>query len=85
MAPVLKKKDQSDVENYRPVSILPIFPKVSIFTKGVCTIKCMNTLTKFSQQNNIDFAKVLVHNIVFLQWLKKGENVSIKMQQVERY
>ena len=30
----------------------------------------MNTLTKFSQNNNVDFAKVLVHNIVFLQWWK---------------
>ena len=28
MTPVLKKKDQSDVENYRPVSILPVFSKV---------------------------------------------------------
>ena len=35
----------------------------------------MNTLTKFSQNNHVDLAKVLVHNIVFLQWLKKGENI----------
>ena len=30
---------------------------------------------KFSQNNNVDFAKVLVHNIVFLQWLKNDENI----------
>ena len=38
-------------------------------------IKCMKTLIKFSQNNNKDFAKVLVHNIVFLQWLKNEENI----------
>ena len=33
----------------------------------------MNTLTRFSQNNHVGFAKVLVHNIVFLQWLKNGQ------------
>ena len=28
MTPAFKKKDQSGVDNYRPVSILPIFSKV---------------------------------------------------------
>ena len=35
---------------------------------------------EFSQNDNLDFAKVLVHNIVFLQWLKNGENIYIKIE-----
>ena len=70
MTPVFKKKDQSDVENYRPVSILPIDSKVY----KSCMYDQMYE-NKFSQNNNVDFAKVLVHNIVFLQWLKNDENI----------
>ena len=64
MTPVFKEKDQFDAENYRLVSILLILFKVH---EGVL---------KFSQNNNVEFAKVLVHNIVFLQRLKNGVSLS---------
>ena len=34
--------------------------------KGVCTFKFMNTLTKFFQNGNAAFAKVIVHNTASL-------------------
>ena len=60
-----KKKDQSDLENYRPVSILPIFSKVYERCMYDQMYEYFNKI--ISKLSHVDFAKVLVHNIVFMQ------------------
>ena len=65
-------KDQSDMENYRPVSILPIFSKVYERCMYDQMYEYFNKI--ISKLSHVDFAKVLVHNIVFMQWLKNDRS-----------
>ena len=60
-----KKKDQSDMENYRPVSILPIFSKVYERCMYDQMYEYFNKI--ISKLSHVDFAEVLVQNIVFMQ------------------
>ena len=56
--PTHKKKDKSDIENYRPISILPRLSKI-------CMTKCINTLIKFFLNTNAVFIKVIIQNIFY--------------------
>ena len=58
--PTHKKKDKSDYENYRPISILSTFSM-----KDACMTKCINMLTKFFLNINAVFAKVIILNTVY--------------------
>ena len=59
--PTHRKKDKSDIEKYRPISIDPTLSKIY----DVCMTKCINTLTKFFLNINAVFAKVIMHSIVY--------------------
>ena len=74
VTPIFKKKDRNNVENYRPVSILPNRK----YTKDASMIKCINISITYSQNGDVDSAKALAHNTVFLWWQKNGENVWTK-------
>ena len=56
--PTHKKKDKSDIENYRPISILPRLSKI-------CMAQCINTLIKFFLNTNAVFIKVIIQNIFY--------------------
>ena len=58
-----KKKDKSDIENYRPISILRALSK--IYERCMYMTKCINTLAKFFLNINAVFAKVVILNIVY--------------------
>ena len=55
---VFKRKGRSNVENYRPVSILPNLSKIY----G----KCLCDQSSYSQSGNVNSVKALVHNTAFL-------------------
>ena len=61
--PIHKKKSKLDIENYCPVSILDLSSM-----KGVCLIKCIVTLIKFSLNIIVDSDKVTTLNIAFFLW-----------------
>ena len=59
--PIHKKKSKLDIEDYCPVSILLDVSSM----KGVCLIKCIVTLIKFSLNIIVDSDKVTTLNIAF--------------------
>ena len=61
--PVFKKKHRDNIENCRPVSILPNFRR---YMKSISTIKCINISIICSQNGNVDSVKALAHSTVFL-------------------
>ena len=65
ITPIPKKKSKFDIENYCPVSIFPFSTK---FMKGVCLIKYIVTLIKFSLSIGVDFDKVTALKIAFFLW-----------------
>ena len=61
--PIHKKKDKSDIENYRPV--FPFFLCFLRSMKDVFMTKCINTLSKFFLNINAVFTKVIILNTVY--------------------
>ena len=62
--PIFNKKDRNNVENNRPVNIFPDLLK--IYMKGASTIKFINVSIICSLSANVDYAKALTRNTVFL-------------------
>ena len=63
IVPVHKKKSKFSKKNYRPISILRIFPK---FTKDAYMTKCHISLKIFFKSINVAFAMVTTHNAACL-------------------
>ena len=57
--PVHKKKDETNIDNYRPISIPPTLSKC---LKGVCMTKCMFTLIQFFQSIDVGFVRDIAQN-----------------------
>ena len=62
ITPVFKKGDRNSKDNYRPVSILPNISK--IFERCIFR-QLSNFMDQFLSNNNLVFAKVIAHNIVY--------------------
>ena len=60
--PFLKTKADPTLRIIVQLAFYLIYRK---YVKGVCTLKFMNTWTKFLQNDNAAFAKIIVHNTVF--------------------
>ena len=66
------------MENYRPVSMLPIFSKV--YERCIYD-QMYEYFNKILSKQQCGFGQgFIVHYIVFLQWLKNGEYIYIKME-----
>ena len=63
--PIHKKKNEFDIENYCPVSILPVLSKIY---EGCMFDKRIVTLIKFSLNISVDSDKVTALNIAFFLW-----------------
>ena len=61
--PVFKKKDQNNVENYRPASILPNLLKIY---ERCLYDQMFNTSIIYTQNGNVDSLKVLAYKTFFL-------------------
>ena len=62
---IFLKKDRANVENYRPVNILPNLSKVY---ERCMYIQIYEYLNKILPNSNAAFANVIVHNTAFLLW-----------------
>ena len=58
ITPIFKKKDTANVENYRPLSILPNLSKV--YERCMCI-----QIYEYLQNGNAAFIQVIVHNTLF--------------------
>ena len=65
ITPLHKKKIKDNKENYRPVSILPVYSSYLKYQKEYFLSKYQFTLTSFYQTDNTDFEKDIARNIVF--------------------
>ena len=70
--PVFKKKDQNNIENYCPISILLNLLKIY---ERCSTIKCVSTSIIYSQIGHVDSEKALAHNTIFLWWQKRTKGL----------
>ena len=61
ISPVHKKGPKTSKDNFRPVSILPTYPK---FMKELCLNKCQNFLNPFCRNINVALGKGLVLDTV---------------------
>ena len=71
--PLDKKNDKSNIEKYRPISIVPTLSK--IYERRIMT-KCINTFSRFFL--NMIFPKFIILNIVYWWWLRNGKRPYIK-------
>ena len=70
--PIHKKKSEFDIENYCPVSILPVLSKIY---EGCMFDKRIVTLIKFSLNISVDSDKVTALNIAFFLWQENWKKV----------
>ena len=73
VTPVFKKDDNTNRENYRPVSILPTVSK--IYERNICMIKFTRILGSFYHLIYVVLGKGIARNIVFQPWSKTGKSV----------
>ena len=57
--PIYKKGKRDLKDNYKPVSILPVFQS---YKKEACLSKYSSFLKLFSQKTNVDLEKATAHN-----------------------
>ena len=62
ITPLHKKGRKDNMENYRPVSILPILSKI---LERILFEQIPFTLISFYKTNNVDFEKDRIHKIVY--------------------
>ena len=62
VSPILKKKDQTFVQNFRLVSVLPTVSKIF---EIIMQKQISDYIRKFSLLLYVDIVKVLVHNMLY--------------------